>query len=266
MHAATFLMVALCATPPLAAGGSPRRCAPTSTPCNASLRCCSAADLCVGICKTWRPPFPKLLTPAPAVGPSGPARTLNLTVVLLRGSGWTPEQAREHLAKTERIYAACGIRLGRSEVREADPEGPVDVDWQSCGTGILEQGIRGRDLALAEALPPSTPRPVVFLVRSNVHNGSSAYACPRFAVGSRSPLLDTAWITAKVHSRSYEEIVDRVDPDYDPIAHELAHLLGNRGHNSDSEPNLLHDDLDKRTSALLPEQCAAFSRSPLLGP
>lgn len=188
------------------------------------------------------------------------APRLNLTILLIRETGWTPAQAIAHVKEIARTYnsESCRILLGDVLLVEADPYlGYKDIDWAS----IYPAPANARDVQIARQVPAEAPRPVIGLMRSSAQ-GSSAWANPRHRIKPEiAPLLNFTWITAKVNSEEYKK---RLPAGYNPVAHELAHLLGDTGHNDFPEPNILHDDFNKINDRILPSQCETFLRSPLL--
>jgi hypothetical protein len=191
------------------------------------------------------------------VGPSElkPAFTheFSVTAVILRGANWTEEQVLAQLKRTAEIYVQCGMRMRQATLVTVDPPKPefIDIDFQYTG----------RDKIMAAMMPLNTDRPAVFFLRS-IDTGEAAYATPpgfTFPFPVPDSSRGTAVVSAKVLSKAYYDYY--IHHTQNPTAHELAHILGTRGHNDDDQMNLLHFDGKKRNGALLPEQCAAFQRS-----
>lgn len=170
---------------------------------------------------------------------------LDLSLVMFRNADWTVEMVKASMTQAAEIYQQCGIRLDKATLVVVDaPEGLVDIDkiWE------------GRDLAIAERIP-DLKKPIIYFVRSS-QDGNNAWANPKYFVKNKA-LQDTAWITAGVNSDSYKYIRD---PEYSPIAHEIAHLLGNRAHVGWGINNILGGRPNNTNAEITPEQCRDFKK------
>ncbi|MBI3550683.1 MAG: hypothetical protein HY078_16725 [Elusimicrobia bacterium] len=183
------------------------------------------------------------LTLPPAASSARITHELPLTLVMFRNAGWTPETVRATVERTAEILSQCAIGIRRVTLVVADaPESSPDIDAPG----------RGRDLRIGASIPPSE-KPVVFFV-GKTHDGNAAWSFNRKYVElwRLDPrVLDTAWVSSEVLSASYRA---SRHPAYSPTAHELAHILGNRGHVE--EPNIL--SAFSPNDRITEEQCGAF--------
>jgi hypothetical protein len=185
----------------------------------------------------------------------------NLTFLLVRQTSWTKDLVLKHLKEIARIYNTddCRILFHKVYIVEADPyKGYTSIDWSS----MYPAPDNAVDVQVGRQIPADAPRPVVVLMESSAQ-GYSAYAGVKDKITDKNaPLLNTAWVTALINTSTY---LQRLPADYDPIAHELAHLFGNMPfHNDLPEPNILHNDFDKINDKILPEQCVEFQKSEMV--
>lgn len=192
---------------------------------------------------------------------SGAKHFIQPSFVLFRDTGWTKAQAVSHLKEIARIYNSktCRIFIKEALIVESDPYLDIkDIDWASIYT---LPGIKGADMKIADQFPKDLSRPVIAFVRSVLYPADAAFSAAAFKAGDDPSYVNSTWIPARVNEVNY---IKQLPPGYDPIAHELAHLLGNTGHNTLSEPNILNDDFNKINDQILPEQCDAFLKSNLV--
>lgn len=184
----------------------------------------------------------------------------NLSLVLIRGTNWTTEQVHEHLREVARTYVQpnCQIYLKEVYLVEVDPyKGFLDIDWSS----IYLAPSNARDVQIAKQIPEELPRPVAVFMRSSAQ-GSSAWANPKHRIRPEiKPLLNFTFVMSMVNTNSYKA---KVPENYNPLAHELAHLFVDVGHNDFAEPNILSDDFAKINDVLLPEQCQRVLKSEMV--
>lgn len=195
---------------------------------------------------------------------------LDLSIVLFRNSGWTKAVIEAHLKRTNEIYTQCGIRLGEIKYIETDAyRGKLDINerWSALG-----------DDYLISKATPIEERPIIYLMRSILpkRGTEGAFAnIPNFWVELEPVVQNTIWLSNIINSESYGSYRDMDvdgksylktrDPSYNVVAHEIAHLLGNMGHETEiKEKNLLNGDSDSLNDQLLPRQCESFKKSPLL--
>ena len=184
-----------------------------------------------------------------------------LTVVIARGSNWTPARVLRQVRKTAATLAGCEIVLGPvTLVRAQLPTGEHDIDTvvEPAGpqTPADVREIAGR-------IPRTAERPVAVFVGQL--NGDAAVARSyRRAPGvseaeqREHPYLNTIWISYRAHW------MDRSDETYSPLAHEIGHLLCECGHTGGEHRHLLHEKRNFLGADVLPEHCAAFRRSRLI--
>jgi len=155
---------------------------------------------------------------------------LRLEMVVMRASGWSPEQILEATKRANRILAQCGIRTTFAELHEF--EGPAR--YRFLATPV------SRDLARRVGLG----RPAVFFVADTRNQPAfDAEAIGRANSRSRPEMSDTVWITAG--TRDLPNV----------IAHELAHVLADSGEHSVLPGNLMRDETSADGTALTVRQC-----------
>jgi Zn-dependent protease with chaperone function len=164
-------------------------------------------------------------------GASVPTHSLNLTIALLRGSGWEADAIQAALRESARILGQCGITLGRTELVIIDAP-PHFRDYYTPAS---------RELARIVPLK----RPAVYFVTGSRQR--PAYEAVAIGLGNsmgRRELRDTVWVT---HGARDLAIV---------LAHELAHILMNSGEHSEEPANLMRDETSPENSRLSAAQCA----------
>jgi len=193
---------------------------------------------------------------------------LDATIVMFRNTGWTREQIEAHLKRTNEIYAQCGIRLGEIKLVESDAyQGMLDINdrWN----------YEGDDLKIATATPQEI-RPVIYLMRK-IMQGEGGYTnFEHFQYSQNNPkVANTIWLATLINEEDYyfyhtsddsgHESYLRRDPSYNVVAHELAHLLADMGHETTlTEKNLLNGAASEVNDHLLPRQCEKFKANPMM--
>jgi hypothetical protein len=182
---------------------------------------------------------------------------MDLSFFLFNNTSWTQEKVLAHLRKIAATYNQknCQILIRQAVIIMADPyNGITNVDW---ATVYLDTpSFTGTDLEIAKHLPPEVPKPAIFLMESS-SQGYSAWSAPRAVTinSFRKPLMNTVWVSHRIETGYGDQSLKPTD-DYDPIAHEIAHVLGNFAtHTIDDEPNIMNDDITKVNGTILPYQC-----------
>ena len=175
----------------------------------------------------------------------GTSHALVLGVVVLDETGWTVEEVLDAVDGMAAILAPCGIRLRSIDLqRVAVPHEYLDLDTP-------------RSRELARRLAP--PRPTFYFVRDTRHRPAfDAEAIGRGNSRTRPELADSVWVT-------------RAAPDLPVVlAHELVHVLANRGDHVDLPDNLMretsHPDHVRLTGTQCAEVRATGTRHGLLSP
>ncbi|MBT7608925.1 MAG: hypothetical protein HN576_04165 [Bacteriovoracaceae bacterium] len=170
--------------------------------------------------------------------------SVQVDLIMIRGSGWDEETIIERYRKAAEIYKQCGIKLTPARfISVTPPSGIVDIERSPRNVNQENSVIK-----FASAVPKSKGMSTMF-VRSFT-NGSTGTSGPEFAYGESSPLYNKTWLTTDVIDDNYTGIREN----YSPEAHELSHNLLNIGH-MDGEPNLLHGDYNSLNDVLTDEQC-----------
>lgn len=178
---------------------------------------------------------------------SGFTHALDLTLVNLRGSGWTEPLIRKNIKRVAEVYAQIGIKIENVKYFEVDPPyGRVDISDE-----------KDEDVDLAKLLPTSE-RPVVFFIKSNIE-GDTAFAW-RFD-SADPPLADTAFITIEINTQEY---INKRQKGYSTTAHELTHILCDCDHIEGKSYNILSRYWNRVNSSFTKEQIRAIKNSPLL--
>ncbi|MBD63615.1 MAG: hypothetical protein CME62_00275 [Halobacteriovoraceae bacterium] len=173
--------------------------------------------------------------------------SINLNLVQFINNGWTKEQVVSTIQRTADIYAQCGIKVNQVKfIQTTAVEDQVDISFQ-----------KDEDARLA-SMAPTTERPLVFYIRSNIED-ENAFAWPRRM--APLPRRNTAFITSQVNNSQYQELRD---DGYSATAHELAHLYCDCPHEESSTKNLLAGDVEYLSRDLTPAQCQIFKLSPLI--
>lgn len=213
-------------------------------------------------------------TTAEAISSQPVTHILDGIIVLFRNTGWTKEVIEAHLKRTNEIYAQCGIRMGEFQFIESDAfQGKLDIQerWNYDGD----------DLLISKATP-AQKRPVIYLMRDILPGNSGAREgaftnIVNFWVPLAPIAQNTIWISNIINNESYGQYHDMTDdgksvlktrdPSYNVVAHEIAHLLADMGHETElKEKNLLNGSSELLGEHLLPRQCERFKKSPMLRP
>lgn len=193
----------------------------------------------------------------PPNDPKSYTSRFNLTVVVLRKSGWESEEVLQRLKRVAEIYSQCGVKLGKVTLVEGDsPFGGREVsrEWDESSEMI------------SKALPTSVERPVLFYIGAE-EGYLTGFSAPKYFVRDflqdpSDPLLDTAWVTSATKTMEYKKGRDSA---YSTEAHELGHILTDAGHVMGSR-NLMAADKDYVNDKLNPKQCETIHKSPLVTP
>ena len=170
--------------------------------------------------------------------PGIPARNIyviNLTVLLIEGSGWETSVVKTGVEDGVRILSQCGIASARISL------------WQVRAPAAHRDFHTPSARLLAATLDP--PRPAVFFLGPT--RNTPAFDAEAFGTGNtrmRPELRHTVWIT-----RGAADLPETV-------AHELFHVLANTGSHISDTANLMHDETAPGRRHLTATQCAALIR------
>jgi len=159
-----------------------------------------------------------------------PRHSLQLTLVQLEGSGWTPEDIVAAVGEGARLLEQCGVALQRAElVRIAAPAKYLDFYTPFS-----------RELASAVPLA----KPAIYFVAGTRQRPAFDAEAIGFGNSRRRPeLVDTVWIT-----RASKDLAI-------VLAHELAHVLMDSGEHSILRHNLMNPDTAPENTLLSADQC-----------
>ena len=167
----------------------------------------------------------------PAVAIEAPRARLDISVVLVRDTGWRAEQLPPMVAETGRLLAGCGVVLRRAIVREV------------FAPRRLRHFSSLHSSELMRVAPPT--RPAVFLVDDTLEpEPFEAEAIGRGNGGRRRSLIDSVWMTRAIRQPGLV------------MAHELVHLLADSGAHSDDPANLMSAESARSEGLLDDAQCA----------
>lgn len=166
-----------------------------------------------------------------------------------------------HVRRTAAILSACGIGLGDVEIVAAKAPGGVhDLDM-APGEGLPAPRAV---LSLASRVPEGAAWPRVFFLGRLRGDEALARSYRRGAVSPqealRYPYMNTAWVAFKTHW------MERKDEGYSTLAHEVAHLLCECGHEKGPNPHLLHEYRNFLSGEILTKHCGLMRASPLVRP
>jgi hypothetical protein len=185
---------------------------------------------------------------------------LNLSLVFVEGTSWNQARVLRHVRKTARILGACGIALDR--VRLVKARVPKELRRIDVSDPVPGSDIPRKVQQLSAMMPRTADWPVLFFIGRIDGEDELARSYQRGDVPldqlTQYPYMNTAWIAYKTHW------VERAEDGYSTVAHELAHLLCECGHEGGTERHLLHKFRNFLGAEVLPQHCQQFLRSPLL--
>jgi hypothetical protein len=160
----------------------------------------------------------------------GETRSLSLTLVDLRGGGWSPQAIHGAARQAAGILGQCGVAVARAEL--VTVEAPEPYRW--LDTPYSRRLARVLELA----------RPTVYFVADTRQQPAfDAEAIGRGNSRSRPELADTVWMTRGI-----------ADPGV-ALAHELAHVLMDSGAHSQEPGNLMQERTAPENASLSAAQC-----------
>lgn len=185
---------------------------------------------------------------------------LDLSLVFLQRTSWNQARVLRHVRKTAGILGACGIELG--DVRLVKARVPATLRRIDVSDLMPGSDIPRNVYSLASMLPREADWPALFFIAGIEGDDVLARSYQRGDVPldqlARYPYMNTAWIAYKTHW------VERPEDEYSTVAHELAHLLCECGHEGGAQRHLLHKFRNFLGADVLPQHCEQFLRSPLL--
>lgn len=168
--------------------------------------------------------------------------------VFLTGSGWTPELVKSEFQRVQKIYDQCQIRIDLQDIRELEADDErLHLLGQSDFDIVTELGISARPIVVFAGSMPVA------------YSHSDEYS----PMSVQKALANTSFLGWDIETPQYKEARD---PNYSPVAHELAHVLCNCGHMQPGIHNLLSGDAHYVNDYVTPEQCDTFRHSPLVKP
>jgi len=179
--------------------------------------------------------------------PSGVEYThsFDVRVVVLKDAGWNDLQlVADHFQRVAEIYSRCKIKLGEISVVVAD-----------AGTRNITEA---SSADFARRTPIYFETPVVYFA-SQVSTRYHAYAWSGDeACENNAAKCNTAWISSFVNTQRYKS---ERDPQYNVVAHELAHIIGDYDHTHGLQGNIL-GEYQEGGAKITAEQCRKFKTFP----
>jgi hypothetical protein len=170
---------------------------------------------------------------------------INPTVVIQANSGWSVQDVTDSIEKVSKIYAQCGIRIGRMSVIHATLPYSISVIDEMT------------EHYTAHRMPEGAPKPWLFFVNHRADNPGQDGGGKSMAYTSDSSrdnvIKGSAWMA---HDSLYSANGKRNG--YTPelvIGHELAHLMTDGDHQSGA-PNILADNGNNIVGKITPQECA----------
>jgi hypothetical protein len=162
---------------------------------------------------------------------------LDVAVVLEVESQWTGQQINQMFSKANRILSVCSIQV-RQSGKTVRFLGEIPMGYES--------------VPLANFFYETLQTPVVILVNGTQYNTSAG-----LAPGSRFLFLSNYSRTTDYQAKRHIN--------YEPLAHELGHMLGGLTHlNETTGPNLMSGYSDSQNDVLNHEQCLKMRNHPHL--
>ena len=193
------------------------------------------------------------------LGDSSPGPGLEVTAVLLKGSGWTADAALRKLREAARVLAQCGIRTRSVELAAVRAPGGrtrwlrYDKDGPDSFVGLRR-------------MVPSECKLVVLLTGAFPDDADGAgFSRAEWTNGKdlAPALYDTVFLSDYADSEAYRK--ENAASPYSVMAHEMLHVLTREGrHFNDPEPNLLNNTWSVRSDRILPRHCEAARASRLV--
>ena len=153
-------------------------------------------------------------------------KLLRMTIVMESKSSWTVDDTRAMVDRANVILSQCQISL---------VEGPQSVIY--FGSLAMDYD----SIGIANEYYKQFKTPLLFLIEATQYNGSAGW----------TPGNKYLFISSYSRSDDYQKIRN---PDYEILAHELGHMLGNLKHLSDGQ-NLMSGYIANQTARLTKEQC-----------
>ena len=184
---------------------------------------------------------------------------LDVTAVMVKGSGWTAEQALRKFQEAARVFSQCGVALRRVELAAVRAPGGR-TQWLRFEKEGPDSFVRLRRLV------PAAGKLVVLLTGAFPDDADGAgFSRAEWSNGKdlAPALYDTVFLSDYATSEAYRS--ENAASPYSLLAHEMLHVLTREGrHLNDPEPNLLNNTWSVRSDRILPRHCEAARASPLV--
>ncbi|HEX6266895.1 MAG TPA: S8 family serine peptidase, partial [Burkholderiales bacterium] len=157
-------------------------------------------------------------------------KALDLSVVVLEGSGWPPAAVRAMLRGAAALFRQCGIALRKVSLHSLSAPERLRYFTLDTAQALLAARTYAKP---AVYLMADTRRPVPFEAEAFAPANS----------GAHPQLADTVWI---MRGMRHPEVA---------LAHELVHVLTNSGEHSVEPGNLMREETALENTRLTADQC-----------
>ncbi len=171
----------------------------------------------------------------------------DLSIIVLKNSGWTQEIVNKRIQSLRSIYAQCGIEFKRIHV--------VFTNSPFKEVILRNHRLCPRDDPKGDnklaSVTPYMPGPRIFLFQKFII-GPEGYAMFRNA-SKDNYMENTAWVAYE----KFSNLAEPSDKNYEIMAHELGHLLLQASHVTKNKklPNLMSKKRKHLNNNLNIEQC-----------
>lgn len=175
--------------------------------------------------------------------------SLPIRVLVFQKTGWHNYEIDPRIAHANKVLNQCGIQIKVDQISYLDvPSDQLDLTLDGTVNGLTETGHRY----------PTNGKITLFYIRSSTpQQGAFSIRPGNSSVGVTDELRGSAWFTA--YTKLYEAYIDE---SASTEAHEIGHLLLDKGHVSGPEKNFLQGDPKLLSNQINPDQCEKMRSSP----
>ncbi len=187
-----------------------------------------------------------------------------LSLVHFRDTSWSKKKIMKRVKGIVNTYKKCSIGVAPIQMITMNaPFGYINLGSNSVsyihfGTNASKDSSNDNSKAnLIMKELEALVKPIVFYIQFDLDSKAPAWA-HRKLFNKNQPKVDTAWMTY------FSSRLEFPDQDYSIEAHELGHLLLNRGHDFSEERNLMSYEGLLNSNILTQEQCDKIKQSHLV--
>lgn len=172
----------------------------------------------------------------------------NITAIMMKNSGWTIQEVKAELLKASEIFHKCDISIRKINTVTL-PSSNKNLDY-----GFSEA------LELVNRLPKELEQPWIIFFRYSKQENKAFSKTLNGAKEKQK--YNYSFISHEVTEPEYRKIRN---VKASTVAHELAHIILNSEHISDSKtPNILASSYKFIDDSFTQDQCAKALKSPLI--